>query len=131
MQHQWEEVSIKIEVERIAGHEGATKAELHGYQPSHEDCTEYFREFLETLAPNDIHQEGYFVAYVKYIEDHRCSCATSEDSEQVEFQSPASKDDGLGELEDIAPLDGEATVNEGNDDEAAGNEGSDDKDPTV
>lgn len=64
MQHQWEEVSIKIEVERIAGHEGATKAELHGYQPSHEDCTEYFREFLETLAPNDIHQEGYFVAYV-------------------------------------------------------------------
>ena len=41
-QSQLEEASIKIEAEKIAGHEGAAKAEQRGYQRGPQDHMEIF-----------------------------------------------------------------------------------------
>lgn len=110
LQHQLEEASIKTKVETIVGNERGTEAEQQGYRRSHEDRTEFFREFLETLAPDDFHQEGYFEAYVKYIEDCCQARTEGKDPEPVEFQPLTSEEDSMDELEDTAPLDGEAVV---------------------
>lgn len=131
LQHPLEEASIKIEVERIAGHEGAAKVTQWGYQCGHEDCIKFFFEFIETLAPNYFHQDGYFEAYVKYIENRHHTCAAGKDLKQVEFQSLIFEDDDLEEAKDTTLLDGEAVANEGSDDEAVANEGSNDEDQVV
>ena len=112
-----EEAHSKTEQKRIASHEGAVKAKQQGYQRGPEDHTEFFREFLETLTPDAFLQEGYFEAYIKYVDDHCCARVLGEDLEQVEFQLPAFEDAGVGEPKDTAPLDGEAVTNKGTDDE--------------
>jgi len=83
------------------------------------------------LAPDDFHQEGYFEAYIKYIEDSRRARATGEDLKQVDFQLSTFEDDGLGKPDDTAPLDGEAAAPKGDDGTNAANEGNDDEDPAI
>ncbi|KAJ8424527.1 hypothetical protein Cgig2_000665 [Carnegiea gigantea] len=84
------------------------------------ECTEFFREFLETLAHDDFQQDGYFEAYVKYIKDRHHARQAGEDPNQVEFQLMASEDEGQGEPKDTTPLDGEGTANKcGNDKDPA------------
>ena len=85
---------------------------------------------LCALAPDDFHQEGYFEAYVKYIDVRRRARVVGEDPELVEFQPPVFEDDDLREPEDTAPIDGEVAVNEGSDDMVARNEGNNDEDAT-
>ncbi|KAJ8440280.1 hypothetical protein Cgig2_031594 [Carnegiea gigantea] len=51
------------------------------------------------LTPDDFQQEGYCEAYIKYVDDCYRAQASGEDPEQ-----------GVGEPEDTAPLDGEAMI---------------------
>ncbi|KAJ8440279.1 hypothetical protein Cgig2_031593 [Carnegiea gigantea] len=80
-----EEAHIKIKDKMITSHKGAVKVERQGYQRGQEDRTEFFREFLEMLTPNDFQQEGYLEAYIIYVDDHCRAQASGEDPEQVEF----------------------------------------------
>jgi len=48
--------------EAAVGAEKKARAEQQGYHHGHQDCTEFFQEFMETLAPDDFRQEGYFEA---------------------------------------------------------------------
>jgi len=49
---------MKTEFKTFAGNERITKLEQQGYRYSYEDYTEFFRELLETLAPDSFQQEG-------------------------------------------------------------------------
>ena len=80
-----EDAQIKMEAEKIASQENTVNAENLGYQHDHEDCMEFLWEFLETLAPDDFQQEGYFEAYVNYNKNHRHAREVGEDPDQVEF----------------------------------------------
>jgi len=66
-----EEVYSKVEAEAVAEAERVAKAEHQGYWRGHDDNTKFFRERLVILAPGAFCWEGYFEAYVKYVEAHR------------------------------------------------------------
>ncbi|KAJ8432190.1 hypothetical protein Cgig2_013732 [Carnegiea gigantea] len=51
--------------------ERVTKAKDKGYQLGYDQSIEFFRELLLTMVPEAFSVEGYFEAYVKYIEDCR------------------------------------------------------------
>jgi len=42
-----------VKVEKIVRYENDAKAKNLGYQRGQEECTEFFRGFLETLATDD------------------------------------------------------------------------------
>jgi len=83
------------------------------------------------LAPDAFHQEGYFEAYVKYVEDHRQAPAEGQNPELVDFIPPATNKDDLGDKE-TTPFDGGAatTNGEGHEDHEHG-DSDDDEDPGV
>ena len=82
-----------------------------------------------TLAPDAFLQEGYFEAYVKYIEGRRQAWAEGWNPELVDFIPPVLDNDGLGDDETM-PFDGEAATPDDDDDEAVAHEDSDnDEDP--
>ena len=85
LHRQLEDAQIKVAIERIVSQESVAKAENQGYQHSQDERKEFFQEFLETLACDDFHHEGYFKAYVKYIEDYRLASESGEDPDQVKF----------------------------------------------
>ena len=82
-----------------------------------------------TLAPNAFSQEGYFKAYVKYVQHpHQ---AQGQDPELVDFNPPITDEDGQGD-EETTPLDGETETpdDEGNE-VATHGDSDDDEDPPV
>ena len=98
LQCRLEEACSKAEAKAVAGVEKTTKAEQ--YCRGHEDRTEFF---LELLAPDAFHQEGYFGAYVKYVEDCRQAPAEGQNPELVDFIPPATDEDDLG-VEETTPF---------------------------
>ena len=70
------------------------KVEYRGYRQGHEDRAEFFHELLVNLAAHAFSQEGYFEAYVKYVEDHHQVQAEGRDPELVDFNSPATDEEG-------------------------------------
>ena len=84
-----------------------------------------------TLAPDAFSIEGYFEAYVKYVEDHRLALAEGRSPEMVEFNLPLIDEDGLGN-EKTKSLDGEAGSPDSEGNEAAEHGGiGHDEDPDV
>ena len=80
-----EEAHSKVEAEPAAEANRAAKAEQQCYGHGHKGRTKIFREFMETLAPNNFQQEGYFEAYVRYIEDSRQAYVEGKNSNMVDF----------------------------------------------
>jgi len=112
----------------IAGNERATKAEHQSYRRGHKDRTEFFREFLETLAPDDFHPKGYFEAYVKYIEDRHQACIEGKDPELVAACVQSGR---FGRAERYHPPRWKPTAQEDDDDKATVDEVNDDENPTI
>jgi len=75
--------------------------------------------------------EGYFEAYVKYIEDRLQARTEGHDPEFVEFHPPAAIEGGLDDEESM-PLDGEASSSNLGGDGAGVAEGRNrDEDPDI
>ena len=50
-----------------------------------------------TLAPQVFRIEGYFKAYVKFVEDHRCAEAEGRDPKLVELNALPTVEEGLSD----------------------------------
>ena len=72
------------------------KAQERGYQQGHSDTLTYLRKVLLTLA-GEFHDDRYFEAYLKYVDDRERAIAEGRDPDEVEF---------------VAPSEGEATADE-------------------
>lgn len=72
------------------------KAQERGYQQGHSDTLTYLRKVLLTLA-GEFHDDRYFEAYLKYVDERERAIAEGRDPDEVEF---------------VAPSEGEATADE-------------------
>jgi len=67
-----------------------------GYWWGCEESIEFLRGLLVTLAPGTFRVEGYFEAYVKYVDELRQVEAERRDPESVEFYPSGISEDGPG-----------------------------------
>ncbi|KAJ8430915.1 hypothetical protein Cgig2_015397 [Carnegiea gigantea] len=97
-----------LEGSEITHPKATAKAKETGFQHGQEEQTEFFRALLV--------REGFFEAWVRYVEDRHCTIQASEDPNEVVFSYEVSDTDP-DSPGSTAPLDG------------GGEEGSDDEDP--
>lgn len=88
----------KKEVQQNLDHAVAetARAQERGYQQGHSDTLAYLRKVLLTLA-GEFHDDRYFEAYLKYVDERERAITEGHDPDEVEF---------------VAPSEGEATADE-------------------